>query len=126
MIPKSLRTWFVVHFILDFAFGIPLLFAPDAFLAFFGWQGIDPIATRLVGAALMGIGGESWIGRNAGLEAYRGMLNLKIIWSATATLGVLATMLTTNGPWGGWLIVVIFAPFCALWTYYRIRLNKTV
>ena len=124
MVPSSLRTWFIIHFILDILFAIPLLFTPQAFLTLFGWTTIDPLATRLVGAALVGIGGESYLGRNASVEAYKGMLNLKILWSATATLGALATVLLNNGPWGGWLIVIIFAPFCALWTYYRIRIEK--
>ena len=124
MIPNSLRTWFVIHFILDVIFALPLIFAPVAFLTFFGWTTIDPLATRLVGAALMGIGIESFLGRNAGVEAYKGMLNLKIIWSATATFGLLLTMLINQEPWAGWLLVAIFGPFCALWSYYRIRLER--
>ncbi len=123
MIPNSLRTWFVIHFILDFIFALPLILAPVAFLTFFGWATIDPLATRLVGAALMGIGVESYLGRDAGVEAYEGMLNLKIIWSASATFGLVLTMLTGGGPWMGWVLVAIFAPFCALWSYYRIRLG---
>ena len=69
MVPKSLRTWFVIHFVLDFIFAIPLILAPRAFLGLLGWTSIDPIAARLVGAALIGIGGESYLGRNAGLES---------------------------------------------------------
>ena len=124
MIPSSLRTWFVIHFALDVILALPLIFAPVAFLTFFGWNTIDPLATRLVGAALMGIGIESYLGRNAGLEAYKGMLNLKIIWSASATFGLLLTMLINGGPWAGWLLIVIFGPFCALWSYYRIRMRS--
>ena len=124
MIPKSLRTWFVIHFILDLIFAIPLLLAPRAFLGLLGWTSIDPIASRLVGAALMGIGVESYLGRNAGSEAYRGMLNLKIIWSGSATFGILLTLLTEDSPWMAWLILAVFAPFCLLWSSYRIRLGN--
>jgi hypothetical protein len=124
MISQGLRTWFVIHFVLDVLFAVPLIFAPIAFLSFFGWTTIDPLATRLVGAALMGIGVESYLGRNAGLEAYKGMLNLKIIWSATATFGLLVTMLVNQEPWAGWLLVALFGSFCALWSYYRIRLER--
>ena len=123
MIPNSLRTWFVIHFVLDVIFAIPLLLAPVAFLSFFGWKTIDPLAARLVGAALMGIGVESYLGRNADLETYKGMLNLKIIWSASATFGLVLTMLTVGEPLIGWLLVAIFAPFCILWSYYRLRLE---
>ena len=79
MISKSLRTWFVIHCIADLTFAIPMLVAPVAFLSLFGWTTVDPFMTRLVAAALMGIGLESYLGRNAGVEAYQGMLNLKII-----------------------------------------------
>lgn len=124
MLPKSLRLWFVVHFILDVVTGAPLLVAPVAVLSLLGWRTIDPLATRLVGAALMGIGIESYLGRNAGLEAFRGMLNLKIIWSGTAVLGLLVTMVTGDGPWAGWLVIAIFAAFNLLWVYYRLQIRE--
>ena len=123
MIPNSLRTWFVIHFVLDFLFAVPLIFTPVAFLTLFGWTTIDPLMTRLVGAALMGIGVESYLGRNAGIEAYKGMLNLKIIWSASATFGLILTMVTNNSPIIGWLLVLIFGSFCIIWSYYRYRIN---
>ena len=59
MVPKNLRTWFVIHFIADYAFGLPMLIAPVWTMTLFGWIIIDPATTRLVGAALLGIGGES-------------------------------------------------------------------
>ena len=124
MVSKSLRNWFVIHFVLDFIFAVPLLLFPVAFLELFGWKTIDPLTARLVGAALMGIGVESYFGRNASVDAYKGMLNLKIIWSASATFGLILTMLTTAAPLVGWVLVAIFAPFCALWSYYRIQIEK--
>ncbi len=57
-VPNSLRTWFVIHFIADMLFGIPLLFFPEFVLPLLGWGVVDPISTRVVGAALMGIGIE--------------------------------------------------------------------
>ena len=124
MISKSLRTWFVIHCILDVAFAIPMLVAPVAFLSLFGWTMVDPFMTRLVAAALMGIGLESYLGRNAGVEAYQGMLNLKIIWSAFAILGLVVSVLTFGGPWMVWLIIAIFVGFNILWVYYRRQLRQ--
>ena len=123
MIPTSLRTWFTIHFIIDIIFAIPLLLIPVAFLSILGWTTVDPYAARLVGAALMGIGIESYLGRNAGVEAFQGMLNLKIIWSATAVLGTIATMLTYERPWGVWLLLAAFIPFNIIWVYYRLKLR---
>jgi len=123
MVSRSLRTWFVIHCIVDVIFAIPMLVAPVVFLSLFGWTTVDPFMTLLVGAALMGIGLESYLGRNAGVEAYQGMLNLKIIWSAFAILGLVASVLTFGGPWMVWLIVAIFVGFNILWVYYRLQLR---
>ena len=87
-----------------------------------GWTEVDPISARLVGAALMGIGVQSLLGRDETLEAFRGMLNLKIIWSATATVGIAVSVLQ-GGPKMGWAFVGIFAAFNVLWTTYRVRLR---
>jgi divalent metal cation (Fe/Co/Zn/Cd) transporter len=76
MVPRSLRTWFVIHFVVDILFGVPLLIAPVLLLSWFGWETVDPFMSRLVGAALLGIGVESLLGRNASVEIYREMLNL--------------------------------------------------
>lgn len=121
MVPDRLRWWFVVHFILDVAAAVPLFVAPTQLLGGLGWQSVDPIATRLVAAALFGIGIESYLGRNAGVDAFRGMLNLKIIWSGSAVVGVLWSQLE-GGPPAGWGVFAIFAGFNLLWVRYRIVL----
>lgn len=124
MVPNGLRNWFVIHFIIDIIFAIPLLIAPAAFLTFLGWTAVDPYTARLVGAALAGIGIESYLGRNAGVEAFQGMLNLKIIWSAAAIIGILLTMASGYRPWGVWPILVAFVVFNIIWVYYRLRLRQ--
>jgi Pyruvate/2-oxoacid:ferredoxin oxidoreductase delta subunit len=49
MIPKGLRTWFIIHFVADYLSGIPLLFAPVWTMSLLGWTTIDPATSRLVG-----------------------------------------------------------------------------
>jgi hypothetical protein len=122
MVPDRLRWWFVVHFILDVAAALPLFVAPTQILGWLGWEAVDPISTRLVAAALFGIGIESYLGRNAGIEAFRGMLNLKIIWSATAAIGVLWSQID-GGPVAGWGVFAIFAAFHLVWVRYRVALR---
>jgi len=101
-----------------------MIVAPVAFLSLFGWTTVDPFMTRLVAAALMGIGLESYLGRNAGVEAFQGMLNLKIIWSAFAVLGLVVSVLSLGGPGMAWLIIAIFVGFNILWVYYRLQLRQ--
>ena len=122
MVPKSLRFWFTVHFLIDIIFAVPLILAPELTLSLLGWTRIDPLATRLVGAALMGIGLESLLGRKGNVDVFRAMLNLKIIWSISAVIG-LGLSMVGDGPAMGWVFLFIFAAFFCLWTYYRLNLR---
>ena len=102
---------------------IPLFFVPQRFLSLLSWPAVDPIVTRLVAAALFGIGIQSLLGRGEDTPTFRALLNLKIIWSATATLGIVWSQLD-GGPALGWALAAIFAAFNALWVRYRLLLRE--
>ena len=121
-VPVSLRRWFVVHFVADLIFAVPLVVAPVASLRMLGWMSVDPVAPRLVGAALAGIGIESLLGRNDSVDGFRAMLRLKSIWSAVAVIG-LALSIFQGAPPLTWAFLAIFLGFAVLWNYYRIRLR---
>lgn len=122
MLPKSLKTWFIIHFFADIIFAIPLLIAPHEFLTLLGWERVDPFTTRLVSAALFGIGGASFVTRNRGRESYITLLDLKIIWSGFAIIGMVINLLQ-GAPLWGWAILATFGAFCGIWIYYRIRIS---
>jgi hypothetical protein len=124
-VPQALRTWFVVHFWADMLTAIPLFFAPVMVLELFGWTAVDPFATRIVAAALFGIGIESWIGRNATAEAFRAMLNLKVIWSGMVVIGLAWSLLDGGAgqPVGAWIALGIFGAFHGVWLYWRMQLK---
>lgn len=126
VVPQALKTWFVIHFLTDMLFAIPLMVAPIWTLGLFGWTSIDPFTARLVSAALFGIGIESFLARDAGLETYRSMLTLKIIWSLAAVAGISISLIqgAQGRPWFAWVILAIFVGFNFLWIYWRIRLKK--
>lgn len=125
-IHPSLRIWFIIHFIADISFAIPVMLMPVQTLQFLGWKMVDPFAARLVAAALFGIGIESLLGRNAGCEAFKGMLNLKIIWSVSAITGITLTLAegTAGRPLFSWVILGIFIAFNILWITYRVLVSK--
>ncbi len=124
-VPAGLRMWFVIHFVIDVVVGLPLFLAPREVLGLLGWMAIDPFAARLAAAALMGIGIESFLGRNAAREAFKGMLQLKLIWSFSAAVGLVWSTLEGNlkYPLIGWLLTATFAAFHALWWYWLLRLK---
>jgi hypothetical protein len=121
-VPASLRTWFVVHFAADMLFGLPLLLFPRWLLPFLGWTTYDPLTSRMVGAALMGIGLESLLGRNASVETFRAMLTLKIIWASSAIFAIAAALLE-GAPPITWAFLGIFAVFWCVWVYYCVKLK---
>ena len=120
-VPIGLKRWFVLHFVADWLFALPLFIAPVWFLKILGWSKVDPTTTRLVAAALIGIGTQSLIGRGGTIDTYRGMLNLKILWSGSATLGLVWSALE-GGPVMVWGFVAIFAFFNCVWVYWRRRI----
>lgn len=122
-VPRALRGWFVVHCVIDLIFAVPLLIAPVTTLQLFGWSVVDPLTTRLVGAALVGIGVESYLGRDRSIDHYRGMLRLKVLWSLSANLGI-ALSIAQGAPPMAWLFQAIFVAFSALWITYAIRLAR--
>jgi len=125
-VPSSLRKWFIVHFIADITFAFPMFVFPVAFLSFLGWQQVDPITSRMVAAALFGIGIESLLSRNSSRESFQTMLSLKIIWSSAAIIGVamglLSGLFTIAAV--GISILIIFILFNILWTYWFIQLKS--
>lgn len=122
-VPAALRGWFVAHFAADWLVGLPLFIAPEALLRLLGWHTVDPIATRLFAAALLGIGGQSLLGRGGALPEFRGMLNLKIIWATAASAGLLIGALS-GGPAFAWVGLAIFLGFLALWVFWRVRVGR--
>ena len=125
--PQALKVWFIIHFAVDIIFAIPLLLFPLEFLQLLDWHTIDPFATRIIAAALFGIGIESFLGRNANIETYKNMLNLKIIWSGAVILGTALSIYQTSYTTtiAEWLLLVTFITFNIIWTYWRIKLKNT-
>ncbi len=126
IVPNALKKWFVLHFIADITFAIPLFLFPHAFLSFLGWQTIDPFATRIVAAALFGIGIESFLGRQADAHTFKNMLNLKIIWSGATIIGIGLTFLQAQQqvPIVQWIVGLVFFGFHLLWLFWRIRIGN--
>ncbi|MFP4364690.1 MAG: hypothetical protein ACLFR1_12575 [Spirochaetia bacterium] len=120
----SLRYWFYFHCVVDILFALPLLIAPAPILTFFGWTSVDPVSARLVAAALFGIGIDSFLVRGEGPEVSKNMLNLKLIWSGAAIIGLGWSLIagTHRRPLMLWLVFVMFIAFAVLWWYYRFRI----
>ncbi len=124
-VPTILRVLFMVHFLVDILFAVPLFIIPVKFLEFAGWTTVDPVTARLVAAALFGIGVESLIGSRGTNDSFISMLNLKIVWSFFAVCGLFVSIaeLSWQVPVFLWVVLGFFVAFNVLWVYWRIRLT---
>lgn len=122
-LPPYLKKWFVIHFIVDMLFAIPLMISPTWLLDLFRLSAGDGVAARLVAAALIGIGGVSFLMRHKSAESYDTMLTLKLLWSASAAVGIAWSIVQGADPMA-WVLVGIFAVFFVIWAYY-LRLLKS-
>jgi hypothetical protein len=124
-VPRSLRAWFIIHFIVDIFAAVPLLIAPVESGAWLGFSSLDPLTTRLVAAALVAIGVESFLGRNATRASFHTMLRLKLLWSATAAIGT-ALAIANGTSQAAWAVFAIFAVFHLIWLRYFLLLHRDV
>jgi hypothetical protein len=118
-----LSIWFIIHGAVDVLLAIPLFVIPDVFLEAVGWSAVDPLLARLVAAALFGIGVESLIGFRVSVVTFRAILNLKMVWSSAAIIGILWTILAGDAPetWFVWAVLGLFVVFDVLWIRWRFR-----
>lgn len=118
-----LSIWFIVHGVIDVLLAIPLFVVPELFLEAVGWTAVDPLLARIVAAALFGIGVESLLGFRMEMVAFRAILNLKMVWSAAATIGILWAIIEGSAPqtWFVWAILALFVVFLAAWIRWRIK-----
>ena len=120
-VPAGLRKWFVAHFVADVAVGVPLFIAPRLLLGWFGWTEVDPAMSRVVAAALLGIGVQSLLARGESREVFRAMLTLKVIWSTAAIAGIALSLLQGAPPMAA-VFLGVFVVFSAVWWRYRLAL----
>ena len=123
-IPNNLRKWFDVHALIDVGVALPLMANPNL-LKNLGWDEVDPAASRLVAAALLAIAYSSHqASKNQSVEQFVSLLNFKLIWSFTATVGLVISAYT--GPkekkTALYSFAAVFASFFGLWSYYRTQL----
>ena len=114
-VSKSLRVWFKIHFIVDFLIAIPLIFFTKWTLGLFGFPLENLVFARLIGAALIGIGGTSYFCKKK--EHFEIMLILKIFWSLAAILALIWGIVETE-ILSLWLFLIIFVIFSGVWQYY--------
>ena len=119
---KVLRTTFLVHAILALVLGAPLLLAPGRFLGLIGWEPVDPILSRVLGAALLALAWSSYRGWRAANRAQVAfLLEAEAVFTALGAIGVLRHLVGANYPFMVWLLFAVLALFAVAWSYLLAR-----
>ncbi len=123
-VPQSLKKWFQIHFAVDLIIAIPLFISPAYFLELAGYGGAPEVFVRIIAAALLAIGGTSYLMRNESIVAYRAMMILKIIWSDMAMIALVIAMYAegVSVVLGG--AFTLFAVFYVVWMHFYGRLRR--
>ena len=136
-IPNWLRTVFLVHLILALVFGGLLYLIPGRTLTGVGWVPVqvglpgselripgstfvDPVISRIVGAALLGLAYTSFRGwRATRRQEVHLVLQMEAIFCVLSVGAFLAGLLFWERPMPviGWVFVCLFAVFGVAWLW---------
>jgi len=119
---KGLRMMFLIHALVSVVGGLLLLIIPGRVLLFFRWAPIDPILSRVLGAALLALAWSSFRGWQA--EERRQVeivIELEAVFTALASVGLLRHLLVAHWPLVVWLLSGVFLVFAVCWIAFLVR-----
>ncbi len=115
---QSTRYTFLIHAIIAALFGIPMLIIPGEFLPLFGWtdEVIDPLVSRVLGAAIIAMAWSSYRGwRATDWEQVNIVIEAEAMFAVLAAIGLLRHLIGYSWPAGVWLIFGLFVVFAVAW-----------
>jgi hypothetical protein len=118
---KALKIVFLVHAVLSAVAGAILLIVPGRFLELLQWAPIDPLLTRVLGAALLALAWTSFYGwREADRKQLGIIVQMEAICTVLACVGLLRHLAVGHWPWQPWLVFAVFAVFALAWILFLI------
>jgi hypothetical protein len=108
--------------VLAVLFGAPLLVAPGRFLGTFGWAPVDPLISRMLGAALLGyawLSLRSWRANSRDLALP--LIESGAIFCGLAAIGIIRNMIGAGWPFMVWFVLGIYIVLAALWILNRVK-----
>jgi hypothetical protein len=119
---RSLRIIFGIHALVALVLGAALLIAPGRFLGLFGWAPVDPLLSRVLGAALLALAWSSFRGWRATERGQVALLiELEAVFCVLACAGLLRQMIGYVYPWYVWTMLGVFALFAIAWIWALVR-----
>lgn len=119
---RFLRIVFAVHMVVFAVLGVLLLALPGHFLGWLGWAPIDPLLSRVLGAAFLALAWGSFRGwRASEREQVALLIELEVVFSVLACVGLLRHLLFANYPAMVWILFAGLAAFGLAWVVALLR-----
>jgi hypothetical protein len=119
---KELKTAFLVHAVMTVITGALMLLIPGRFLTWIDWAPIDPIASRLLGAAMLALSWSSfrgWMSREWTQVAL--LVELEIAFTVLACVGMGRHLFFSRYPFWPWFFFSLFAAWAVAWIVLWVR-----
>jgi len=114
----------LIHAAVSAVSGLCLLAMPGRVLLALGWAPIDPVLSRLLGAALLALAWSSFRGwRATGRAQVQIVLELEAVFATLACAGLLRHLLFAHWPLMVWLLFGTFLVFAVCWIAFWIRME---
>jgi hypothetical protein len=119
---RLLKGTFLVHAIVAVVLGAALLAAPGRVAALVNWAPVDPLISRMYGAALLALAWGSFRGWLATQWSQVAILvEVEVFFTVLACVGLLRHLLKANYPWPVWTALGLLAFFAILWIISLLR-----
>ena len=116
---------YYMYGLLGLFFGMGLLLAPGRFLGVVGWAPVDPLLSRLLGAALLGMAWMAWrMVRSTDHHLVSLGVEMFLIFNLLGSIGLLRHLLVANWPFMVWALCVVLLVFSLIWVMVWFSLRK--
>jgi hypothetical protein len=124
-IPQWIALALSVQGIILLMIGLPLIFIPLPVLIGAGWLQPDPLTARLLGSALVSLGGGSVMCTQANRKTVYQVLNFFLLFESLAVCSLFYSVLDyeQQRPAGAMVMAGVFTLFSMVWAYARGRLH---
>lgn len=120
---KLLRSLLIINAAVSFLIGAALLLAPGRALGIFSWITIDPLLTRLLGAALIALAwGSFFAWRKDERVLAKMIIQMEFIFNSLGALGFSRHLLTgAHYPSVIWFLFILLLAGTLVWGYFLVR-----
>jgi hypothetical protein len=123
---KSLKILYITFMVVCVIVGAPLLLAPGRFLGTFSWAPIDPLISRVLGAALLGMAWGCFRALNQ-KETREPVILIEVfmVFTLLSAIGWLRHLLFAYWWPGIWATEFVMLLFGVAWLIARLRWTKS-